>query len=115
MNINTKYKSEKEEKNIELNVVVDGRTAKLENTLKSLKIIAKAVNRNLDMVNTTGWFYPVMAKKLKIAQNLKLDIRVEVKISKIMVWMQCLVLDRIYSWITTYSFKYKNQKMLLKK
>lgn len=76
----TKYKSEKEEKNIELNVVVDEITAKLENTLEESKIIAKAVNRTRDMVNTPpADFYPkVMAKKAKkIAQNLKLDIRVE--------------------------------------
>jgi leucyl aminopeptidase len=76
----TKYKSEKNDKKIELNIFVEKITKELEEILKEANIIAKAVNKARDMVNTPpADFYPrVMAKKAKkIAQNLELDVRVE--------------------------------------
>ena len=77
----TTYKSEKEKEiKLELEIFVTSKTEELEKILKESKIIAKAVNKTRDMVNTTpADFYPkVMAKKAKkIAEDLELDIRVE--------------------------------------
>lgn len=76
----TKYKSENKVKKVQLNVIVDEVTKELEKTLKESKIIAKAVNKARDMVNTPpADFYPkIMAKKAeKIADDLALDIKVE--------------------------------------
>ena len=74
------YKSEKEKRKINVEIVIDGENQVLETILKESKIIAKAVNKTRDMVNTPpADFYPKpMAKKAKkIAQDLELDIRVE--------------------------------------
>lgn len=68
----TEYKSEKEKRKIELEIVVNKKTSKLETILKESKIISKAVNKTRDMVNTApADFYPsVMAD---IAQELAKD------------------------------------------
>ena len=68
----TYYKSEKEKRKIELNLIVNEKTSKLENILKESKIISKAVNKTRTMVNTApADFYPsVMAE---IAQELAKD------------------------------------------
>ena len=74
------YKSEKEKRKINVEIVIDGENQVLETILKESKIIAKAVNKTRDMVNTPpADFYPkTMAKKAKkIAQDLELDSRVE--------------------------------------
>ena len=77
----TTYKSEKEKEiKIELEILVYTKTDALEKILKESKIIAKAVNKTRDMINTPpADFYPkVMAKKAKkIAEDVELDIRVE--------------------------------------
>lgn len=76
----TKYKSENKVKKVQLNIIVDEVTKELEKTLKESKVIAKAVNKARDMVNTPpADFYPkVMAKKAeKIADDLALDIKIE--------------------------------------
>jgi leucyl aminopeptidase len=68
----TQYKSENEKRKIELEIVVDKKTEKLEIILKESKIISKAVNKTRTMVNTApADFYPsVMAD---IAQELAKD------------------------------------------
>uniref|UniRef100_UPI0040479950 leucyl aminopeptidase n=1 Tax=Aliarcobacter sp. TaxID=2321116 RepID=UPI0040479950 len=68
----TQYKSENEKRKIELDIVVDKKTEKLEKILKESKIISKAVNKTRTMVNTApADFYPsVMAD---IAQELAKD------------------------------------------
>ena len=68
----TQYKSENEKRKIELDIVVDKKTEKLEKILKESKIISKAVNKTRTMVNTApADFYPsVMAE---IAQELAKD------------------------------------------
>jgi leucyl aminopeptidase len=68
----TEYKSEKEKRKIELEIVVNEKTSKLETILKESKIISKAVNKTRNMVNTApADFYPsVMAD---IAQELAKD------------------------------------------
>ena len=74
------YKSEKEKRKINVEIVINENNQTLENILKESKIIAKAVNKTRDMVNTPpADFYPkIMAKKAKkIAQDLELDIKIE--------------------------------------
>ena len=77
----TTYKSQKDKTiKLELDILVATKSEKLEKILKESKIIAKAVNKTRDMVNTPpADFYPkVMAKKAKkIAQDLELDIKIE--------------------------------------
>ena len=77
----TTYKSQKDKTiKLELDILVATKSEKLEKILKESKIIAKAVNKARDMVNTPpADFYPkVMAKKAKkIAQDLELDIKIE--------------------------------------
>ncbi len=74
------YKSQKEKRKINVEIVINEKNIELENILKESKIITKAVNKTRDMINTPpADFYPkVMAKKAKkIAQDLELDIKVE--------------------------------------
>ncbi len=68
----THYKSEKEKRKIELEIIVDEKTDKLEKILNESRIISKAVNKTRTMVNTApADFYPsVMAE---IAQSLAKD------------------------------------------
>ena len=76
----TIYKSEKDNKKIELDILVANKSENLEKILKESKIISKAVNKARDMVNTPpADFYPkIMAKKAKkIADDLELDIKIE--------------------------------------
>ena len=77
----TTYKSQKDKTiKLELDILVATKSEKLEKILKESKIIAKAVNKTRDMVNTPpADFYPkVMAKKAKkIAEDVELDIRIE--------------------------------------
>lgn len=78
-----KYKSEKKENNeISLSIIVNNNNniQQLEKILDESKIIAKAVNKVRDMVNTPpADFYPkVMAKKAKkIAKDLDLEVKIE--------------------------------------
>ena len=73
------YKSEKDKKKIELDIIVDEKTKKLESILNESKIIAKAVNKARNMVNTApADFYPeVMAK---IAQEIAKDVEIKCEI-----------------------------------
>ena len=73
------YKSEKDDKKIELNILVSNKSENLEKILADSKIISKAVNKTRDMVNTPpADFYPkVMAKT---AKKLAKDANIEAKI-----------------------------------
>lgn len=73
------YKSEKDKKKIELDIIVDEKTKKLESILNESKIIAKAVNKARNMVNTApADFYPeVMAK---MAQEIAKDVEIKCEI-----------------------------------
>ena len=75
----THYKSEKENKKIELNLVVKEKTPELEKVLKESKIISKAVNKTRTMVNTApADFYPsVMAE---VAQELAKDANISCEV-----------------------------------
>ena len=75
----THYKSEKENKKIELNLIVKEKTPELEKVLKESKIISKAVNKTRTMVNTaTADFYPsVMAE---VAQELAKDANISCEV-----------------------------------
>ncbi|WP_368031300.1 leucyl aminopeptidase [Arcobacter sp. s6] len=75
----TQYKSEKENRKIELNLIVKEKTSKLEKILKESKIISKAVNKTRTMVNTApADFYPsVMAE---IAQELAKDAAISCEV-----------------------------------
>ncbi|MGE3300925.1 MAG: leucyl aminopeptidase, partial [Arcobacter sp.] len=73
------YKSEKDKKKIELDIIVDEKTKKLESILNESKIIAKAVNKARNMVNTApADFYPeVMAKMaLEIAKDVEIKCEI---------------------------------------
>jgi leucyl aminopeptidase len=73
------YKSEKDKKKIELDLVVNEKSKKLETILSESKIIAKAVNKARNMVNTApADFYPdVMAK---MAQEIAKDVEIKCEI-----------------------------------
>ena len=73
------YKSEKDKKKIELDIIVDEKTKKLESILNESKIIAKAVYKARNMVNTApADFYPeVMAK---MAQEIAKDVEIKCEI-----------------------------------
>ena len=75
----TDYKSEKEKRKIELNIVVEQKDSALEKTLNDSKVIAKAVNKARNMVNTPpADFYPeVMAN---IAQDLAKDVEISCEV-----------------------------------
>ena len=75
----THYKSEKEKRKIQLELVVSEKTSKLEKILKESKIISKAVNKTRTMVNTApADFYPsVMAD---IAQKLAKDANISCEV-----------------------------------
>ena len=75
----THYKSEKENKKIELNLKVKEKTPELEKVLKESKIISKAVNKTRTMVNTApADFYPsVMAE---VAQELAKDANISCEV-----------------------------------
>ena len=75
----THYKSEKENKKIELNLIVKEKKPELEKVLKESKIISKAVNKTRTMVNTApADFYPsVMAD---IAQKLAKDANISCEV-----------------------------------
>ncbi len=75
----TTYKSEKDKKKIELEILVSSKTQNLLDILRESKIISKAVNKTRNMVNTPpADFYPeVMAKA---AKRLAKDVDIEVKI-----------------------------------
>ena len=75
----THYKSEKENKKIELNLIVKEKTSELEKVLKESKIISKAVNKTRTMVNTApADFYPsVMAE---VAQELAKDANISCEV-----------------------------------
>lgn len=73
------YKSEKDKKKIELDIIVYEKTKKLESILNESKIIAKAVNKARNMVNTApADFYPeVMAKMaLEIAKDVEIKCEI---------------------------------------
>lgn len=74
-----RYKSKKSKNNFELIFVVDKKSKKLENILKESKIIAKAVNKARDMINTPPVdFYPeTMAN---IAKDLAEDVNINCKV-----------------------------------
>ena len=74
------YKSEKDDKKIELNIFVTCKNEKLEKILVDSKIISKAVNKTRDMVNTPpADFYPdVMAKTAKkLAKDADIEVKIE--------------------------------------
>ena len=73
------YKSEKEKKKVELNIIVEEKTEELETILNESKIIAKAVNKARNMVNTApADFYPeIMAK---IAKELASDVEIKCEV-----------------------------------
>jgi leucyl aminopeptidase len=75
----THYKSEKENKKIELNLIVKEKTSELEKILKESKIISKAVNKTRTMVNTApADFYPsVMAE---VAQELAKEVNISCEV-----------------------------------
>ncbi|RXJ83754.1 leucyl aminopeptidase [Arcobacter cloacae] len=75
----TDYKSEKEKRKIELDLIVEQKDATLEKILNDSKIIAKAVNKARNMVNTApADFYPeVMAN---IAQELAKDVDISCEV-----------------------------------
>ena len=75
----THYKYEKENKKIELNLIVKEKTPELEKVLKESKIISKAVNKTRTMVNTApADFYPsVMAE---VAQELAKDANISCEV-----------------------------------
>lgn len=75
----TDYKSEKEKRKIELDLIVEQKDATLEKILNDSKIIAKAVNKARNMVNTApADFYPeVMAN---IAQDLAKDVEISCEV-----------------------------------
>lgn len=75
----TDYKSEKEKRKIELDLIVEQKDASLEKILNDSKIIAKAVNKARNMVNTApADFYPeVMAN---IAQDLAKDVEISCEV-----------------------------------
>ncbi|MDD3009103.1 MAG: leucyl aminopeptidase [Arcobacter sp.] len=81
------YKSEKDKKKIELDIVVDKKTKKLESILNESKIIAKAVNKARNMVNTApADFYPEimakMAQEIAKAVEIKCEIHGESYLEK---------------------------------
>ena len=73
------YKSEKEKKKVELNIIVEEKIEELETILNESKIIAKAVNKARNMVNTApADFYPeIMAK---IAKELASDVEIKCEV-----------------------------------
>ncbi|MFY9090043.1 leucyl aminopeptidase [Arcobacter aquimarinus] len=75
----TDYKSEKEKRKIELDLIVEEKNSSLEKILNDSKIIAKAVNKARNMVNTApADFYPeVMAN---IAQELAKDVDISCEV-----------------------------------
>jgi leucyl aminopeptidase len=78
----THYKSEKEKRKIELEIVVNEKTTKLETILKESKIISKAVNKTRTMVNTApADFYPSVmadiAKELAKDADIKCEVHGE--------------------------------------
>ena len=75
----THYKSEKENRKIELNLIVKEKTSELEKILKESKIISKAVNKTRTMVNTApADFYPsVMAE---VAQELAKEVNISCEV-----------------------------------
>ena len=75
----THYKSDNEKRKIELDIIVDEKTDKLEKILHESRIISKAVNKTRTMVNTApADFYPsVMAD---IAQELAKDADISCEI-----------------------------------
>ena len=75
----TDYKSDKEKRKIELELIVNEKTPNLEKILKESKIISKAVNKTRTMVNTApADFYPsVMAD---IAQKLAKDANISCEV-----------------------------------
>lgn len=76
----TDYKSDKDEKiKLELDIVVEEKSSKLETILKDSKIIAKAVNKARNMVNTApADFYPeIMAS---MAEEIAKDVEIKCEI-----------------------------------
>ena len=75
----TDYKSDKEKRKIELELIVNEKTPNLEKILRESKIISKAVNKTRTMVNTApADFYPsVMAD---IAQKLAKDANISCEV-----------------------------------
>lgn len=74
------YKSEKNKKKIEVQILISDKNEKLEEILNESKIIAKAVNKTRNMVNTPpADFYPeVMAKTAKkLAKSANIDVKIE--------------------------------------
>lgn len=76
----TQYKSQKDDKKVEVEFVVDKKTKELEDILEQSQIIAEAVNKTRDMVNTPpADFYPKVMAKLakKLANDAKIECIVE--------------------------------------
>ncbi|PUE66667.1 leucyl aminopeptidase [Arcobacter caeni] len=74
------YKSEKDKKRIELQILVPNKNDKFEEILNESIIISKAVNKTRDMVNTPpADFYPeVMAKfAKKLAKSADIEVKIE--------------------------------------
>ena len=74
------YKSEKDKKKIELQILVPNKNDKFEKILNESIIISKAVNKTRDMINTPpADFYPeVMAKfAKKLAKSADIEVKIE--------------------------------------
>ena len=74
------YKSEKDKKKIELQILVPNNNEKFEKILNESIIISKAVNKTRNMVNTPpADFYPeVMAKTAKkLARSADIEVKIE--------------------------------------
>jgi leucyl aminopeptidase len=74
------YKSEKNKKKIEVQILVSDKNDKLEQILNESKIITKAVNKTRNMVNTPpADFYPEVMAKIakKLAKSADIEVRIE--------------------------------------
>jgi leucyl aminopeptidase len=74
------YKSEKNRKKIEVQILVSDKNDKLEQILNESKIITKAVNKTRNMVNTPpADFYPEVMAKIakKLAKSADIEVKIE--------------------------------------
>jgi leucyl aminopeptidase len=74
------YKSEKNKKKIEVQILLTDKNDKLEQILNESKIITKAVNKTRNMVNTPpADFYPEVMAKIakKLAKSADIEVKIE--------------------------------------
>jgi leucyl aminopeptidase len=74
------YKSEKNKKKIEVQILLTDKNDKLEQILNESKIITKAVNKTRNMVNTPpADFYPEIMAKIakKLAKSADIEVKIE--------------------------------------